>query len=248
MDLDKILEMLNVEKLDESKQTEVKEKLQTIVETKVDEKVKEKEESLKEELTEKYEQKFEDYKNDITEKFSNFLDEVIEEEMEIPDKIKEYARKGELYSDVMETLKVRMGIDEGVLDDETRGLIKECKNEISDLTEKVNSLTSENMEVKKDAKELSASLYLREKCEGLPFKQKEKILSLLEGVTDKKEIDKKFDVLAETVQEDGEEVNEETNGKGQEETEQSKIDESTQNEDPFTKMKTQWLNIMSESK
>lgn len=244
MELDKILEMLGVDKLDESKQTEVQEKLQTIIETKVDEKVKEKEETLKEELTEQFEQKFEDYKTDITEKFSNFLDEVIEEEMKIPEKIKEYARKGELYSDVMETLKVRMGIDEGVLDDETKSLIKESRDEISKLTDQVNSLTSENMEMKKDAKELSAGLYLREKCEGLPFKQKEKIISLLEGITSKEEIDKKFDVLAESTKNEETELTEENKGKGKEE---GNLTEEV-SDDPFTQMKQQWLTIMSEEK
>jgi len=243
--MDKILEMLGIDKLDESKQTEVKTKLDEIVQVKVDEKVKEKEKELKDQLTEQYEEKFEEYKTDITEKFSNFVDEVLDEEMNIPDNVKEYARKGEIYEDVIEQFKTRLAIDEGYIDDEVKGLLKECKTEINTLKESVNSLTSENMELKQDAKEFAANLYLREKCDGLTEKQKDRVLSLLEGVTSKEEIDRKFDVIVESTEEDTTDdttdLNEE-NGKGQ--------DEEVVNEDEnksFTVM-DYWANILNESK
>lgn len=247
MDINKILESLSVDKLDESKQNEVKEKFDTLVETKADEKAKEKEKEIKEQLTEQYENKFEEYKQDITEKFSNFLDEVLDEEMQIPEKIKEYARKGELYSDVMDTLKTRMAIDEGLIDDETKNLLKESKTELTNLKDQVNKLTSENMELKKDAKELAAGLYLQEKCDGLTLKQKERVTSLLEGVTDKNEIDRKFDVIVESTNEGGTDVDnvneDDTSGKGKENTDSQEQDSVNEN-DPFSKMKSFWLNQM----
>jgi hypothetical protein len=219
--MDKILEMLGIDKLDESKQTEVKNKLDEIVQVKVDEKAKEKEKELKDQLTEQYEEKFEEYKTDITEKFSNFVDEILDEEMNIPDKVKEYARKGELYEDVIEQFKTRLAIDEGHINDEVKELLKECKTEINTLKENVNSLTSENMELKQDAKEFAANLYLREKCDGLTEKQKDRVLSLLEGVTSKEEIDKKFDVIVESTEddttEDTDNLNENNTGKGKDE-------------------------------
>lgn len=255
MDINKILESLGVDKLDESKQTEVKEKFDTLVETKVDEKVKEKEKEMKEELTEQYENKFEEYKKEITEKFSNFLDEVLDEEMEIPEKIKEYARKGELYEDVIQTLKTRMAIDEGMIDDETKGLLKESKDELSKQKDQINKLTSENMEFKKDNKELAASLYLEQKCDGLTLKQKERVTSILEGVTDKEEIDKKFDVIVESTNEDGTvadsetgsgELNENNTGKGNTDSQETVTE--TDN-DPFTRMKSFWANqLINEAK
>jgi hypothetical protein len=50
--------------------------------------------------------------------------------MTIPDKVLEYARKGELYSDLIEQFKVRLGVDEGLLDEEVKALLKEAKTEI----------------------------------------------------------------------------------------------------------------------
>ena len=242
--MDKILEMLGVDKLDESKQSEIKNKLSTLIETKVDEQVKEKESELKEDLTEQYEEKFNEYKQDITEKFSNFLDEVLDEEMQIPEKVVEYARKGELYESVIEQFKTKLAIDEGYIEDEVKDLLRECKSEIGNLKEQVNGLTSDNMELKKDAKELSAGLYIREKCEGLPLQQKEQIVSLLEGITSKEEIDRKFDVLVESTKKEGEDLNEDYTHS--EEIVNEEVNETTN--DPFDNMKSFWLNVINESK
>jgi len=248
MDINKILESLGVNQLDESKQKEVKEHFETLVETKADEKVKEKEQEIRDELVESYEKKFEDYKNDISQKFSDFLDEVLDEEMQIPEKVKEYARKGELYEDVLETLKSRMAIDEGHIKKEVNDLLKECRTEISKLKEEVNTLSSEKLEAKQDAKELAARVYVQEKCQGLSLQQEEKVKQLLEGVTDQEEIDKKFNAIVETSDDSSDnsqdsqdsEVNE--NGEGNEEG------QDELNEDPFTKMKKFWVNQLEETK
>lgn len=239
-----ILEMLGIDKLDESKQDEIKQKLDEVVDLKVTEKVKEKENEMKETLTEEYEQKFEDYKNSITEQFSNFVDEVLEEEMAIPEKIKEFARKGELYDEVMEILKTKMAIDEGHVDDEMKELLKECKTEITSLKDQTNELISENMKLKTDAKEFAAALYVREKCEGLPLKQREKVTSLLEGVTDKEEIDRKFDVIVESTDDNGK--LDEEQGKGNVNPE-NKLGENT-NPDPFENMMRIWSGALSEGR
>ena len=241
--MEDILEMLGVQNLDESKQTEIKEKLDTIIETKVLEGVKAKEEELKESLTEEYEEKFNTYKDKITEQFSSFVDEVLDEEMQIPEKLVEYARKGELYEDVIETLKTRMAIDKGYIDDEAKGLMKESKEEIEKLKDQVNKLTSKSMGLEEDAKEFAANIYLREKCEGLDLKKQEKVLSLLEGITDKEEINKKFDVIVESVGDsssDKTDLNEkeDTNGKGKEKNLNEDTDDEP--EDAFGKMKKYW--------
>lgn len=205
MDLKKILEMLGIDKLDESKQSEVKEKLQSIIEVKVEEATKEKLAEEQEKLVEDFEKKFEEYKEDITSKFSNFVDSVLDEELNIPEKVMEYARKGELYEDVIEQLKVRLAIDEGLLDEEVKGLLKEAREEIKSLRDDVNTLTESKFELEDDAKKMAAALYLQEKCEGLPESRKKKVISLLEDITDKDKIDKKFDIVVETVKVDEEE-------------------------------------------
>jgi hypothetical protein len=234
--MEKILELLGIQNLDESKQTEIKEKLDTIVETKVLEGVKEKEEELKESLTEEYEDKFNKYKDQITEQFSNFVDEVLEEEMQIPEKVVEYARKGELYEDVIETLKTKMAIDEGHIDDDVKELLKESKEEIEKLKDQVNKIQSKNYELEEDAKEFAANIYLREKCEGLDLKKQEKVMGLLEGITNTEEIDKKFAVIVESFDDKNEDdLNEDENGKGEDNLNED--DQDVEPDDAFSKMK-----------
>ena len=207
MDINKILEMLGVDKLDESKQTEISEVLGTIVEAKAQELAENKvEESLKgekEKLVEEFETKFEDYKEDVTSKFSNFVDSILEEEMVIPEKVVKYARLGELYEDLVEQFKVRLAIDEGLLDNEVKDMLKEAKAEIQTLRDQVNESTGKSLELEKDAKEMASHIYLRQKCDGLTEGQKKSVMGILEGA-DREQVDKKFDIVLESLQTEGE--------------------------------------------
>jgi len=200
--MDKLLEMLGVNKIDESDQKAIKEKMETLIEMKAKAVVNEMLEEEKAKLIESYEQKFDTYKEDITSKFSNFVDGVLDEQMVIPDKIMEYARKGELYSDLIEQFKVRLAIDEGLLDNEVKSLLKEAKTEIQKLRSKLDESISENLQVQSDAQELASELYISKKCDGLTESQKKHIMSLLEGLKDKAEIDKKFELIIEAKMDD----------------------------------------------
>jgi hypothetical protein len=160
-------------------------------------------------LVEEYEQKFEDYKDEITSKFSNFVDSVIDEEFTIPEKIVEFAKKGELYSELIEQFKIRLAIDEGLLDEEVKSLLREAKEEIISLRKDTDKLVSEKLELELDAQKMAAQLYLREKCDGLTEEKKKYILGMLEGITDRAEIDSKFSILME--QDDEEEDEEDEN-------------------------------------
>lgn len=198
MDLKKILELLGADKLDESTQETLTEKLQSVVEIEAKKLSEATLEEKKNELIEQYEEKFETYKEDITSKFSNFVDTVLDEELEIPEKVLEYAKKGELYHDLIEQFKVRLGVDEGLLDEEIKSLLKEAKAEIIKMREANDQLTSKNLEVISDAQELAAEVYLHEKCKGLTESQKTQVFDILSGLTDKAEIDRKFDIIAES--------------------------------------------------
>lgn len=238
--MDKILKMLGIEKLDESKQTDVKAKLDEIVDLKVQEKLQEKTEELKTTLNEEYQEKFEEYKTDITDKFSSFLDTVIDEEMEIPEKVLKYAKLGEDYEELVEMFKSKLAIDEDRIDEETKKLLEDCKTEIGTLKEEVNELTKEKMKHEHNARKLAAGLYLEEKCDTLTLKQAERVKKILEGITSQEEIDRKFEILVESLDEEGneedkskEELDEEkkeTEGKGKEE-----LDEET-------KIGTTWMD------
>jgi len=236
MDLKKILEMLGVDKLEEGKQDEVKQGLETVIEARAADIAQEKLEESKEQLIEEMEEKFEDYKKDITSKFSNFVDSILEEELVIPDKVMEFARKGELYSDLIEQFKLRLSIDEGMLDEEIKDLLREAKEEILKGREEVDSLTSDKLGLEMKNQELEAQLYLRKKSEGLTEAQRMKIHELMGDVTDADEIDTKFDLILESIrlteQDDDEDEDEDENDEKKKEKKKKKKN----NDDEYEEM------------
>lgn len=201
--MEKIYEMLGVEKLDESKQDKLKEALQSIIdvkaselaESKIDELLKEK----KEDLVEQYETKFETYKDEITEKFSNFIDSILEKEMIIPENIVRYAHLGELYDELIEQFKVRLAIDEELIDEETKNLLKEAKDEIEDLRASLDETKGKLLDFESDSAEMAAHIYLREKCDGLTEIQRKHVMNILGDELIKENIDKRFDYIVESL-------------------------------------------------
>jgi hypothetical protein len=268
--MDKLLEMLGVQKLDEQEQEAIKEKLNTLIELKAKEAVDEMLQAEKDKLIERYEEKFDAYKEDITTKFSNFVDDILESEMAIPEKVLEYARKGELYSDLIEQFKVRLGVDEGLLDEEVKALLKEAKKEIQDLRKQLDDTIAEKLEVKGDAQDLASQLYVRKKCDGMTVEQSTHVMAMLEGVKDKAEIDRKFDIIVEAYgngngndeddddedddkkkkkkdKKDMKESNED--GKGQVITEDDDLNKVNEDdESPFGQHLKHYLNVLKENK
>lgn len=197
--MEEILKVLGIEKLEESQISAVKEKLEAIVDVKSRERADKLVKEESEKLIEEYEGKFEEYKGDITSKFSNFVDTVLEEELKLPDKVVEYAKKGELYDEVIQEFKVRLAIDEGVLNEEIKGLLREVKEEIIKLKDELNKETSKRIQAEEDARALASHLYLRKKCDGLTEAQRRKVLDLLGDLNEKTEIDRKFQIVVDTI-------------------------------------------------
>jgi ribosomal protein L40E len=192
--MDKILEMLGINKLDESDQETLKLELETIIETKASEKATEKESEIKDQIVEEMEKKFDDYKEDITSKFSNFLDDILEEEISIPENVLEYAKLGEEYKPLIDSFKTKLAIDEGILDDDVKNILKEAKEEIVSLTEKLDEKKSKELELSEKVTKIINQNHLLKKCDGLTPAQKEKVFNILEGAS-VEEIDKKFDII-----------------------------------------------------
>jgi hypothetical protein len=199
MDLKKLLELLGVDSLDEAKQDEIKESLKTIIEARAKEEAETILKEDKETLITEMEEKFEDYKKEVTSKFSNFVDSVLEEELVIPEKVLEYARKGELYNELIEQFKIRLAIDEGLLDEEVKDLLREAKKEILSLRSEVDGLIDDKLELELKTQQQEAEAHLRKKADGLTEAKRLKVFELLEGVTDTEEIDKKFDLIVESL-------------------------------------------------
>jgi hypothetical protein len=233
--MDKLLEILGANKLNEDDQSQVKERLETLIEVKGQELSQSKLQEAKEQLVESYETKFEEYKEDITSKFSNFVDSVLEEEMTIPDKVLEFAKKGELYHDLIEQFKIRLSVDEGLLDEEVKNLLKEAKGEILKLRSDLDENIAKNLEVISDAQELASELYLRRKCDGLTESQKKRVLEMLSGIKDRAEIDRKFDIVLEAYDDKEEKDDEEE--EDDEKKEKKKKDKEEEEEDEDEKKK-----------
>lgn len=265
--MDKLLKLLGVDKLNEDTQAEVKTKLQDVIDVKAKTLAEEKVEEQKETLVEKYEEKFEEYKKDVTSKFSNFVDSILEEELTIPEKVLEFAKKGELYDDLIEQFKVRLGVDEGLVDEEVKGLLKEAKEEILKLRQDINQITEKQLEVTTDAQEMAAQLYLYEKCEGLTEKQKRHVMTILEGIQDKEEIDRKFKLVIESDDEDEDDDDDKKEKKDDDEDEDEddeKVDEGKglnevktedgkekldeEDDSPFAAFKNQYLNVLKSNR
>ena len=268
--MDKLLEMLGVEKLDENAQGKIKEHLDTLVEVKAKDLSKSKLDEEKENLVRTYEEKFEDYKEDITSKFSNFVDSILDEEMTIPEKVIEFAKKGELYHDLIEQFKVRLSVDEGLLDEEVKGLLKEAKDEIISLRSELDEKISKELELERDTQKLASTLYLRTKTDGLTESQKTHVFEILEGETDKEVIDRKFPIIVENIktvsEEDGkkdddeedddekkkkEKKDDDDKGKGKTEVDDEEDDDKKKNESsgsPFDEWKKGYLKILKENK
>lgn len=250
MDFTEILKLLGVDKLDESQQEDIKQKLADIVDVQVAERISEQSDDIKAQLVEEYEEKFEDYKQTIVTNFSNFVDQVLEEELVIPENIMEYARLGELYSDLINEFKVRIGIDEGVLDDEAKELLKEARNEIVRLQDELNEATARELEATGDAQVLALESYKMERCMSVPTAERDKVISLLEGAKTKAEVDRKFKFLVENNMFEGaEKVNEDIDGDGHEtvvdENEKKddleNIDENRDGQSPFDQDMDRWV-------
>ena len=211
MDIKKILEMFKVNEetglLSEEAQSDLENYLSEVVELKALDKAKEIAKhavepiiaEAKDELINEYEDKFEEYKDVTMGRFSDFLDTFIDESIELPDEIVEYARVGQLYADLIEQFKIRLGIDEGAIDTEARNLLKEAKDEIISLRGSLNEKEGAILELSKDAREMATQLYIRKKCDGLTESQKNRVVNLLEGITDKRKIDEKFSFIVENL-------------------------------------------------
>lgn len=263
--MDKLLEMLGVAKLDADAQEKIKAKIDEIIKAKIDEaaetlaEVKAKElteialKAEKEKLIEDYEAKFEEYKEEITSKFSNFVDSIIDEELVIPEKIVEYAKRGELYSDLIEQFKIRLSVDEGLLDDEVKGILAEAKEEILKLRDDLDSEVSDKLELQRDAQKLAAALYLREKSDGLTEAQKTHVFGILDGVTDREEIDKKFDIIVESQdstddEDDDDDITKKDISEGKVEVEDDEDDEVKGDESPFDEYLSGYVKTLKDNK
>lgn len=163
----------------------------------IQEKMDEENETWRNEQIDLLEEKFEEYKEMIISKFSEFTDQVIQEEINIPERVLEYARKGQIYEPIIEEFKTKVAIDQGLIDEETKGIMKEARDKIIELTEKHDTLYSSNLDLIEENRKLDVKSHLLEKCSELTLEQKQFMIRVLGDASSVEEIDEKWDIVIE---------------------------------------------------
>lgn len=126
------------------------------------------------------------------------------------DKLRHYAEKGELYLPLIEQFKIRLSVDEGLLDEEVKNLLTDAKNEIIKIRSDMNTLIGENLEIKENCIIMAKQLYINEQLLKVKSKkarkQIKKLLLSCDGdvsFIDRKHIDNFFNVVIGEIENDG---------------------------------------------
>jgi len=204
-ELKKLFESLEVDKeaLDE-----VVKKAQTLVDARVKDQtetireeiqnqVNEENEKWKEEQIQVFEEKYEEYKETMTSKFSEFVDHVISEEIKIPEKVREYARKGQIYEPIIEEFKSKIAVDQGLIDEEVKSLLSEARDKIVELQGKYDETFGESLELSERLRKAEVKAHLLEKCEELTLEQRKFMVRVLSDAESVEEVDEKFETILE---------------------------------------------------
>lgn len=206
--MDKLKTIFQKLELSEDVLNELVKEVQTLVEISVKDQVEKEKEKIQEELNKqneewknseigKLEEKFEEYKESIVKKFSDFVDHVITEEIEIPEQVREYARKGQIYEPIIEEFKTKIAVDQGLIDEEVKSILKEAKDKIIELENKNDELFGELLNLREESEKNAIKAHLLEKCEDLTLEQKEFMKRVLGDASSIEEIDEKFDIVLE---------------------------------------------------
>ena len=79
--------------------------------------------------------------------------------------------KIEQYQEFIKDFKVRMSLEAGLLDDDTKNLIRECRDEIINLRHGIEKMKNENAEIFEDCREMASILYKLEQIEYIKDKK-----------------------------------------------------------------------------
>lgn len=132
----------------------------------------------------------EQFKDKLSDATAKTINEIIEEDLTIPDKVMKFASKGELYDDLIKQFKIRMSVEEGMIDEPVKKLLKEAKEEIIKLRANIQKTKTSTAMIKEDIKEMDAQIYAYEKIELLENDNlKKRAKKLTEGTKSKDTID-----------------------------------------------------------
>lgn len=162
---------------------EFKNKAATIFESAIKSKVREIEEHLEVEYNNKFEQETAKHKEELTEKVDSYLSYVVEEWMKENEIALERGIKGEIAEDFIGGLKQLFEDHYIDIPDEKYDILEAKEQEIEELKSKVNEMTNQAVDMKKQINEFSKDDILEEVTSGLADTEVEKLKSLIEDVS-----------------------------------------------------------------
>jgi len=133
------------------------------------------------------------FKETLVESISDYIEEYIDEA--IPVQAIEEATKNRTASEVLSNLRNVLAVDSTLMKESVKGAIIEGKNQIDELTARLNEIEKENGLLKEAYKKTQADLFLEQKTSSLPAKKKEYLNKVL-GDKSPKFIKENFDYTA----------------------------------------------------
>ena len=204
-DLDKISEALELSE-------ENTEKARTIFKAAVSSKVSEIKEELESEFSENLKTSVEQVKTDLAEAVDKYLSYCAEEWTKENELAIERGLRSEMTDNFIEGLKTLFVEHYVEIPEDKYNVIDELANRLDEMEEKLDSEVSKNMEVVEENENLKRQNVIREACEDLSESQKEKMVSLSEGVdfSDSEDFAEKVSELKEAYFPNDEVISEET--------------------------------------
>lgn len=206
-DLEKISEALELSE-------ENTEKARNIFKAAVSSKVSEIKEELESEFSENLKTSVEQVKTDLAEAVDKYLSYCAEEWTKENELAIERGLRSEMTDNFIEGLKTLFVEHYVEVPEDKYDVIDELANRLDEMEEKLDAEVSKNMEVVEENENLKRQNVIREACEDLSESQKEKMVSLSEGVdfSDSEDFAEKVSELKEAYfpKEGGETISEET--------------------------------------
>jgi len=168
---------------DETLSETFKSKAATIFEAAVKSKVRAEIERLEDEYSNELSEAKEEVKQDLTNKVDNYLNYVVEEWMKENELALEKGIKGEIAEDFIGGLKQLFEDHYIDIPDEKYDILEAKEQEIEELKSKVNEMTNQAVDMKKQINEFSKDDILEEVTSGLADTEVEKLKSLIEDVS-----------------------------------------------------------------
>ena len=134
-----------------------------------------------------------EFKTTLVESISDYLEEYIDET--VPQRAIEEATRNRTATEVLSNLRKVLAVDSTLMSESVKDAVVDGKNQISELTYKLEEVEKENKQLLEAFKVTKAQLFLEQKTTGIAEKKKEYLIKVL-GDKSPKFIEENFDYTA----------------------------------------------------